>query len=135
MSIESVLEIASSGLVAQSHRINLVSQNLANADSVSSPEGGPYQRRLPVFVASPLRQDSSELGVKMVAVLRDESPPQIVHDPSNPLADEKGNVRRPAINPVLEMVDLIEASRSYEANLSVIESAKSMALKTIDLLQ
>lgn len=137
MSIQAILNVASSALTAQSLRISLIAQNLANADSVASPGGGPYQRRMPVFAAIPLQgEDGVEgLGVKVAGVLRDQAPPKMTYDPSNPLADASGNVKEPSINPVLEMVDMLQASRSYEANLSTLETARNVALKTIDLLR
>ncbi len=137
MPIQDIVGVASSGLSAQSLRITLIAQNLANADSVASPEGGPYQRRLPVFEAAALPGDeeTQTLGVKVAAVLRDQAPPRVTHDPSNPLADASGNVEQPTINPVMEMVDLMQASRSYEANLSTLQTAHEVALKTLDLLK
>jgi flagellar basal-body rod protein FlgC len=137
MSIQAILNVASSALTAQSLRISLIAQNLANADSVASPGGGPYQRRMPVFAAIPLQgEDGVEgLGVKVAGVLRDQAPPKMTYDPSNPLADASGNVKEPSINPVLEMVDMLQASRSYEANLSTLETARNVALKTIELLK
>jgi flagellar basal-body rod protein FlgC len=136
MSIESTFGIAASALNAQTQRITLIAQNLANANSVESPEGGPYQRRIPVFETMLTGEgNSAGAGVKVAAVLRDKAPPREVYDPSNPFADVSGMVKQPAVNPVYEMVDLMEASRSYQANLSVIETARSSALKTIDLLK
>ena len=137
MSLEATIGIANSALTAQSQRITLIAQNLANADSVSSPEGGPYQRRIPVFEATSLPEENGEsaVGVKVAAVLRDQTPPRVTHDPSNPLADAEGNVSQPSINPVLEMVDMMQASRSYEANLSTLQTAHNVALKTLDLLK
>ncbi len=137
MSIQSIMGVASSALTAQSLRISLIAQNLANADSIASPEGGPYQRRLPVFAAIPLQGEAGVegIGVKVAAVLRDQAPPRVTYDPSNPLADASGNVKEPSINPVLEMVDMLQASRSYEANLSTLETARNITLKTIDLLK
>src|SRR5208282_254392 len=137
MPIQGIVGVASSALSAQSLRITLIAQNLANADSVASPEGGPYQRRLPVFEAAALPGDegTQALGVKVAAVLRDQTPPRVTHDPSNPLADASGDVAQPSINPVMEMVDLMQASRSYEANLSTLQTAHDVALKTLDLLK
>jgi flagellar basal-body rod protein FlgC len=136
MSIGSILSIAGSALDAQSERITLIAENLANANSVESPEGGPYQRRIPVFEATAVGDESGEgLGVKLANVVRDQTPPKLTYDPSNPLADKSGMVKQPSINPVFEMVDLMEASRSYQANLSVVETARTSALKTIDILK
>jgi flagellar basal-body rod protein FlgC len=137
MPIQGIVGVASSALSAQSLRITLIAQNLANADSVASPEGGPYQRRIPVFEATSLPGDegAEAVGVKVAAVLRDQTPPRMSHDPSNPLADASGNVAQPSINPVLEMVDMMQASRSYEANLSTLQTAHNVTLKTLDLLR
>jgi flagellar basal-body rod protein FlgC len=136
MSVGTIFAIASSGLDAQAGRITLIAQNLANANSTVSSDGGPYQRRIPVFQAIPIIENgSSGLGVRMAAVLRDQSPPRAVYDPSSPLADPSGIVEEPNVNPVYEMVDLMEASRAYEANLSVIQTTANAAVKTIDLLK
>jgi|YelNatPaOPRAMG01_1025707.scaffolds.fasta_scaffold04792_11 flagellar basal-body rod protein FlgC len=136
MSVGTIFAIASSGLDAQSERITLIAQNLANANSTVSASGGPYQRRIPVFLATPVSADGdSGLGVSLAAVIRDQSPPRAVYDPSNPLAGPSGIVQEPNINPIYEMVDLMEASRAYEANLSVIQTTANAAVKTIDLLK
>lgn len=136
MSIDNIFGIANSGLAAQSARITLIAQNLANANSVETADGGPYQRRIPVFTpAAGDGDDATAGGVMLAAVVRDQSPPTAVYDPSNPLADSAGMVQQPAVNPVFEMVDLMQASRSYQANLAVVESAHTAALKTLDLLK
>ena len=136
MSIENILGIAGSALDAQSERISIIAQNMANASSVQSPDGGPYQRRIPVFESTTVGDDSDQAsGVKLATVLRDQSPPKETYDPSNPLADAKGMVPEPTVNPVFEMVDLMEASRAYQANLSVVETAKNTAMRTIDILK
>jgi flagellar basal-body rod protein FlgC len=137
MPIQGIVGVASSALSAQSLRLTLIAQNLANADSAASPEGGPYQRRIPVFEATSLPGADGEdaIGVKVAAVLRDQTPPRVTHDPSNPLADASGNIAQPSINPVLEMVDMMQASRSYEANLSTLQTAHNVALKTLDILK
>ncbi|HEY6394706.1 MAG TPA: flagellar basal body rod protein FlgC [Candidatus Binataceae bacterium] len=136
MSIEAIFGIANSALDSQSQRITLIAENLANANSVETPEGGPYQRRVPVFEPTQVGSgDSGGLGVKLAAVLRDQSEPKTTFDPSNPFADENGMVKQPAVNPVYEMVDLMEASRSYQANLSIVQTAKTAASQTIDLLK
>jgi flagellar basal-body rod protein FlgC len=136
MSLDNIFGIAASGLSAQSERITLIAQNLANANSVSSPDGGPYQRRLAVLQPEAIDGNPEDgSGVKLAAVVRDQSPVRQVFDPSNPLADETGMVKEPNVNPVYEMVDLMQASRSYQANLSVAQTANSAALRTIDLLK
>lgn len=136
MSVGTIFAIASSGLDAQSQRITLIAQNLANANSTVSGRGGPYQRQIPVFQATPVDNGGgSGLGVRMAEVLRDQSPPRAVYDPSNPVADASGIVAEPNVNPIYEMVDLMEASRAYEANLSVIQTTANAAVRTIDLLK
>src|SRR5262249_31690649 len=128
--------IANSALDAQSERMTLIAQNLANVNSVEAPGGGPYQRRSPVFEAAPMETGDGEpvAGVKLAAVVRDNST-NSVYDPSDPLADASGMVSRSSVNPIYEMVDLMEASRSYQANLALIESARTAALDTISLLK
>jgi len=133
--LDSIIGIANSALGAQSQRINLIAQNLANADSINSPDGGPYQRRIPVFEPAQIGDDNGAVGVKLASVVTDQSPPREVFDPSSPFADASGLVAEPAVNPVYEMVDMIQASRSYQANLSVVQTANAAALKTIDLLK
>jgi len=136
MSVEGIIGIANSALTAQSQRITLIAQNLANADSINSPEGGPYQRRIAVFEPVQVGEGASAgTGVKVAAVIKDTAPPHEVFDPSNPFADENGVVKTPNVNPVFEMVDMMQASRSYQANLSVIQSANTSAMKTLDLLK
>jgi len=136
MSVEATIGIANSALTAQSQRITLIAQNLANADSVSSPDGGPYQRRIPVFEAEDMGDGANGgAGVKLAAVMKDNALPHEVFDPSNPFADANGVVKEPNVDPVYEMVDMMQAARSYQANLSVIQSAHSAAIKTLDLLK
>ena len=136
MAIDAIVGIANSALDAQSQRITLLAQNLANADSINSPSGGPYQRRVPVFAPAPVGEGATAgTGVQLAAVLTDNAPPHQNFDPSSPFADESGMVKEPAINPVYEMVDMMQASRSYQANLSVIETANTVTAKTIDLLK
>ena len=134
MSIEATIGIANSALTAQSQRITLIAQNLANADSVNSPEGGPYQRRMAVFEPAQVG-DGAGTGVKISAIVKDSAPPHETFDPGNPFADENGIVKTPNVNPVYEMVDMMQATRSYQANLSVIETANTTASKTLDLLK
>ncbi|HXW84648.1 MAG TPA: flagellar basal body rod protein FlgC [Candidatus Binataceae bacterium] len=136
MSIEAIFGIANSALDAQSERITLVAENLANANSVETPQGGPYQRQMPVFQPAVVGEDNSAgLGVKLAAVISDPSPPKTVYDPSNPFADAEGMVAQPSVDPIYEMVDLMQASRSYQANLAMVQTAKSDALNTINLLK
>jgi flagellar basal-body rod protein FlgC len=133
--IESIIGIANSALGAQSQRITLIAQNLANVDSIDSPDGGPYQRRIPVFQSAQVGEGGDAVGVKVAQVVTDNAPPREIFDPSSPFADESGLVKEPSVNPVYEMVDMMQAARSYQANLSVVQTANAAALKTIDLLK
>ena len=136
MSVEGTIGIANSALTAQSQRITLIAQNLANADSINSPEGGPYQRRIAVFEPAQIGEGASAgTGVKLAEVLKDNAPPHEVFDPSNPYADQNGVVKEPNVNPVYEMVDMMQASRSYQANLAVVQTAHTDESKTLDLLK
>jgi len=136
MSVEATIGIANSALTAQSQRITLIAQNLANADSINSPDGGPYQRRMAIFEPQQLGEgDGAGTGVRVAQVVKDNAPPHEVFDPSNPFADENGVVKTPNVNPVYEMVDMMQATRSYQANLSVIQTANTTATKTLDLLK
>lgn len=127
--------IAASGMKAQAKRLRVVSQNLANKDSVSTQPGGePYRRQIVTFKA----QLDREIGAETVAVRKvigDMSEFQRVYDPAHPGADDAGYVLRPNVNPLLEMMDMREAQRSYEANLGVISTSKQMVKQTIDLLR
>jgi flagellar basal-body rod protein FlgC len=137
MSISTILGIAGSALTAQSQRITLIAQNLANVDSTQSPDGGPYQRRLAVFEPAPVAGGDGDggFGVRLASVIRDETPPHSTYDPSNPYADANGMVETPAINQVNEMVDMMQAARSYQANLSIVETARTAATDTVNLLK
>ena len=136
MSVEGTIGIANSALTAQSQRITLIAQNLANADSINSPEGGPYQRRIAVFEPAQIGEGAGAgTGVRLAQVLKDNAPPHEVFDPSNPYADQNGVVKEPNVNPVYEMVDMMQASRSYQANLAVVQTAHTDESKTLDLLK
>jgi flagellar basal-body rod protein FlgC len=133
MSVLRVFDIASSALSAQSQRLNVVASNLANADSAVSSSGTPYQGKQVVFTAMPTAAGAQNLGVRVSAVVDDPSPPRLVYDPKHPLADAKGYVTMPNINVVEEMTNMISASRAYQINLDMMNTAKSLALKTLAL--
>ena len=134
MSIHEIFAISASALGVQAERLTLIAQNLANSDTLSTPEGGPYQRRVPLIETAPV-SDSGALGVKVAAVVRDPAPARKSYDPGNPMADASGYVASPAVNPILEMVDLMQAARSYQANVSTLQSAESVALQTLNILK
>jgi len=119
---------------AQAQRLNTVSSNLANADSVTSTNGTPYKAKQVVFTAVPMTGAAST-GVKVSQVVEDAKPPKLMYDPSHPLADENGYVASPNVNVVEEMVNMISASRSYQDNVETMNSAKAMLLKTLTLGQ
>jgi flagellar basal-body rod protein FlgC len=129
------IAIASTGLRAQTGRMRIISENIANADSTAqSPGGDPYRRRIVTFRAMLDR----ELGANVVALGRvesDQSDFLVKHEPDNPAADTKGNVKYPNVNTLVEMTDLRDAQRSYEANLNVITSTRRMLQRTLDILK
>jgi flagellar basal-body rod protein FlgC len=133
--LESALSIAASGMRAQGFRLKVVAQNIANASSTSDRPGGePYRRKIVSF-ANVLDR---ELDVKLVEIKKvKEDPSQfsLVYDPNHPAANDKGFVKNPNVNVLVEMMDMREAQRSYEANLNMIESSKQLMSRTIGLLR
>ena len=133
MSLLRVFDVASSALSAQSQRLNVVASNLANVDSAVSASGTPYKGKHVVFAATPTARGVQNMGVRVAGVIEDPSPPRMVYDPKNPLADAKGYVTMPNINVVEEMTNMISASRAYQINLDMMNTAKNLALKTLAL--
>lgn len=133
MDLKSVTQISASGLKAQSLRMRVIAENLANADSVAATPGrDPYRRKLAVF--RPDAVGGGE-GVKVQAIARDRSEFGRVYEPGNPAADAQGYVKQANVNSLIETTDMKSAQRSYEANLNAIEAARGMTLRTIDLLK
>jgi len=129
-----IFNIAGSAMMAQSQRMNVTASNLANAESVSGPDGEAYRARQVVFeVAAPKGQDIG--GVKVARIIEDPSPLRMVHDPKHPLANAEGYVSHSNVNVVEEMVNMISASRSYQANVEVLNTAKTLMLKTLSIGQ
>lgn len=157
-------DISGYGLSAQRFRINIISENIANANTTRTPEGGPYRRKEVIFKAVPFEEElnkelendsrfheyenpldeEGEDYIKAIPpiqtvvvdkVVRDDSKPILKYDPTNPDADANGYVAYPNINPVVEMSDLIEATRSYQANVAAFQSAKTMATTAISILK
>ncbi len=135
MSLFRVFDISSSAMHAQSARLNAVASNLANAESVTSSNGQPYRAKQVVFQAAQVGQGSNALGVKVAGVMEDQSPAKLMFDPRHPLADANGYVAMPNVNMVEEMTNMISASRSYQTNLEVMNTAKTLMLRTISLGQ
>jgi flagellar basal-body rod protein FlgC len=163
MAFLSNFDISGYGLSAQRFRMNIISSNIANANTTRTSEGGPYQRREVVFKAmdfnkalnEELKKDSNFLeyenplddpflqtdanpaimSVEVDKVVRDDSDFKLKYDPSHPDANEQGYVAYPNINPVIEMADLIEATRAYQANVAAFQSAKNMANSSIEMMK
>ncbi|HBG17108.1 MAG TPA: flagellar basal body rod protein FlgC [Firmicutes bacterium] len=122
------MDVNGSALGAQRLRLDLISSNIANATTTRTPEGGPYRRKVPVF-AEDLKQTlggSTLNGVRVLAIVEDQTPLRLVYDPSHPDANEEGYVYYPNVNMVNEMVNLMEAGRAYEANVTAFNTAKEM---------
>lgn len=140
MSLLNIFDIAGSALSAESQRLNVTASNLANANSATGPDGQPYKAKQVVFATDPEGGASSESGqqvggVKVTGVIDDPSPMKTVYDPSNPAAGQDGYVKMPNVDPVQEMVNMISASRSYQANVETLNTAKTLMLKTLTLGQ
>jgi flagellar basal-body rod protein FlgC len=135
MDFVKTLAVAASGLRAQVGRMRIISENIANADSVSqTPGGDPYRRRIVTF-SSELDRTLGANVVKLGGVETDNSDFQIKHEPGNPAADKNGDVKYPNVNTLVEMTDLRDAQRSYEANLNIITATRRMLQRTIDILK
>jgi flagellar basal-body rod protein FlgC len=129
------MSIATSGLRAQAGRMRVISENIANADSTATTPGGdPYRRKIPTF-SSTLDRALDAQVVTLGRVQRDTSPFRVKSDPGNPAADVNGNVKFPNINPLIEMTDLRDAQRSYEANVNIISATRRMIQRTLDILK
>lgn len=134
MSLFRVFDVAGSALTAQSHRLNTTASNLANADSVTSSNGQPYRAKQVLFTSAPVGSEAAT-GVRVAGVVEDSSPLRQVHDPKHPAADANGYVSLPNVNVVEEMVNMISASRSYQTNAEMMNTAKAMLMKTLSIGQ
>ena len=134
MSLFKIFSIAGSGMAAQSQRLNTVASNLANVDSAAGPDGKVYSARQVVFQSTPVdNSDSRAQGVRVAAITESAAPPRRVHDPKHPMADKEGYVSLPNVSVVDEMVNMIAASRAYQNNVEVMNTAKNMLAKTLTL--
>jgi flagellar basal-body rod protein FlgC len=144
MNLLSALEISASGLTAQRQRIEVISSNLANANTTRTSEGGPYRRRDLVFESGPVQssfsnalnaelQDQAGAGVEVIGIYEDSSPFIRRYDPGHPDADKEGYVLMPNVNPIEEMVNLVSATRSFEANTQAISAIKEIAQKSVEI--
>jgi flagellar basal-body rod protein FlgC len=149
MGLFDALDISASALSAERLRMDVTAENLANAQSTRTAGGGPYRRKEVVLessgggfaraLAAARGANASSAGpsggVRVAGIVEDPSPDRLVYDPGHPDADAEGYVRMPNVNPVSEMVDLISASRAYEANVTAMQTAKQMFTKTLELLR
>ena len=137
------LKISSSGLGANRKRMGAISSNIANAQTTRTPEGGPYRKKEVVFGSEPARDSFAEIlegelgekaqNVYATEVISSNQPPVLKYEPNHPDADEKGYVAYPNINVMEEMANMISTSRSYEANISALNTAKDMAMKALEI--
>lgn len=147
MGFETMMGISAGGMSAQRFRLNVIASNLANQNTTRTPEGGPYRRRDVVFAAALTESEEKvsgkqtttpenpALSVKVVDVITDPSPLVMKYQPGHPDADKDGYVAYPNVNTFEEMVNMLSATRSYEANATIMKNAKEMVDKTIDLLK
>lgn len=127
MSLLGSMKVSSSALTAERMRMDLIADNISNAGTTRTPQGGAYRRKLAVLEAM------ADGGVRVANVAQDPAPLKEIHDPSHPHADARGMVQMPNVEVVKEMVDLITASRSYEANITAFNAAKGMAMRALDI--
>lgn len=146
MGMFDAIDVAASGLSAQRLRMDVTAENLANAQTTRGPDGGAYRRKSVVLqqagegsfgrqLAGAVGAPRPPAGVEAVAIVPDNTPLRRVYDPGHPDTDAEGYVQMPNVNPVTEMVDLIDASRAYEANLTAMQTAKQAFSKTLELLR
>jgi flagellar basal-body rod protein FlgC len=142
MSLFSSLQVSSSGMSAQRTRAELLVENMANSETTRTPEGGPYRRKDVVFSTEPqvspfsaVFQNEIGTGVAVADVIQDTSAPERRYMPGHPDADATGYVAFPKMNPAEDMVDLLSASRSYQANIAAISSVKDMITRSIDIMR
>lgn len=143
MDFFSSMRVSASGLDAETKRMNTISSNIANAETTRGVNGGPYRRKDPVMTAQTDRESFGEIlqnaldedvqGVQVVDIKEDERPARMVYNPSHPDANAEGYVAMPNVNPVEEMANMISAQRSYEANVTAMGAAKSMASKALEI--
>ena len=143
MGMFGAIDASASGLTAERLRMDVISNNIANVNTTRTTEGGPYRRQMVVFQSRENEQASFSIilaqktevgaGVRVTGIIKDNSPLRRIYEPNHPDADRDGYVNMPNINVVAEMVDMISATRSYEANVTAINSAKSMAAKALEI--
>ena len=133
MSLYNVFDTGASALTADRFWLETIANNMANVDTTRTPQGGPYQREMPVFQELLDKETGLAKGVEVVGTVKDTKPGPLVYDPGHPDADANGFVRMPNVNVVTEMVDMITVQRTYDANISVVNAAKNMQSKVLDI--
>lgn len=143
MSLLDSMDIGATGLKAQQIRMNVIANNIANIDTTRTPQGGPYKRKDVVFATSDSNEqiflvsddNTSSLpkGVKVIDIATDRNPTKLLYRPDHPDADSQGYVAVPNIDAVVEMINMISATRAYEANLNMISSARNMLMRTLEI--
>jgi len=135
MSMFTIFGVSGSAVSAQAQRLNTVASNLANADAVAGPDGQAYRSRQVVFQTVPMGNNPASAGVRVQNIIENEAPNRRVFNPQHPSADAEGYVTHSNVNPIEEMVNMISASRSYQNNVEVMNTAKSLLLKTLQMGQ
>ena len=145
MGLFNAIDVSSSGLTAQRLRMDTISENIANVNTTRTSAGGPYRRKVAVFesiekadpfsgiLQQALGQKETGNGVRVVKIAEDNSPFKLVYDPNHPDANAEGYVSMPNVNIVTEMVNMISATRSYEANVTAVKASKDIALKALEI--
>lgn len=141
MDLFTTFKISGSALKANRVRLNTISSNLANVETTSTPEGGPYKKKSVYFETQPVtfkehldnKLNNSIQGVKVTKILEDQEPPQKVYNPDHPDADDDGYVEMPNVSVLKEMVDMMNTTRAYQANATTIKAAKRMAMKALEI--
>jgi flagellar basal-body rod protein FlgC len=134
MSLFNIFNVSGSAMAAQSQRLNVVASNLANADSTTSANGQPYKAKQVVFETTGMGSATAQ-GVRVKAVVDDNAPMKMVYDPKHPMANKEGYLTMPNVNVVDEMVNMISASRAYQNNVDVMNTSKTLLLKTLTIGQ
>lgn len=142
MGLFQAIDAAASGMTAERLRMDVISNNIANANTTRTADGGPYRRQMVVFEPRSEQDSFGQMlsrqmeagdGVRVTGIIKDNAPLKLMYDPNHPDANQAGYVEMPNVNIVSEMVDMITASRAYEANVTAVNAAKSMALKALDI--
>ncbi len=126
-------QISGSGLAAERIRMDLIASNLANANNTAKPGEDIFRRKLAIFQTDPVSAGDGISGVKVASIVDDKAPPKLVYDPSHPHSNEQGYVAYANVNPIIEMIDLIAASRAYQANLTSLETSKEIMLRALQI--